>query len=126
MRRFLAGAAKGRPDGAALDGVMELLIPPLGNLGALALGAMALGWFGSWRVWVAGSAGVALAMVLLHFLIAQVLAKAPGVVYVRLLTAPVYVAWKGWMFVRRRLTRGGKGEGWVRTTRQEKRGGGHD
>ena len=126
VRRFLAGAAKGRPDGAAFDGVMELLIPPLGNLGALALGAMALGWFGSWRVWVAGSAGVALAMVLLHFLIAQVLAKAPGVVYARLLTAPVYVAWKGWMFVRRRLTRGGKGEGWVRTTRQEKRGGGHD
>ena len=125
LNRFLQGVARGRPDWSALDGVMELLIPPLGNLGALALGAMALGWFGPWRVWVVGSAGLALGLTVFHFLMAQVLAKAPGVVYLRLLAAPFYVAWKGWMFVRRRLTRSGKNEGWVRTTRQEKRGGGH-
>ena len=126
LRRFLTGVARGRPDGFALDGVMELLIPPLGNLGALAVGAMALGWFVPCRTWVVGGAGVALVLVVCHFLIAQMLAKAPGMVYVRLLTAPAYVAWKGWMFVRRRLTHAGKNVGWVRTTRQEKRGGGHD
>ena len=125
LKRFVQGVARGRPDWSAFDGVMELLIPPLGNLGALAMGAMALGWFGLWRGWVVGSAGVALGLTVLHFLVAQVLAKAPGVVYLRLLTAPFYVAWKGWMFVRRRLTRAGKNEGWVRTARQEKRGGGH-
>ena len=125
LSRFLKGAGAGRLDWSAFDGVMELLIPPLGNLGALALGAMALGWFGPWRVWVEGCAGLALGLTVLHFLVAQVLAQAPGVVYARLLTAPFYVAWKGWMFIRRRLTKSGKNEGWVRTARQEKRGGGH-
>jgi glycosyltransferase involved in cell wall biosynthesis len=125
LARFVAGVAKGRLDGAALDGVMEMVIPPLGNLVALAACALALGWFCPGRLWTAGGAAAALVMVALHVLLAQILAQAPAIVYARLLMAPVYVAWKGWMFVQRKVTRTGVNEGWVRTARQEKRGGGH-
>lgn len=123
--RFARGALSGRPDWAALDGALELLIPPLGNLGAVLAGAAALGWLSPWRPWVTGAALSALALAVAHFLVAQVLARAPGVVYVRLLASPVYVAWKLWTFLKRRLTRAGRGEGWVRTTRSENAGGGH-
>jgi len=117
LGRFLAGAVKGHPDWGFLDAAMELLIPPVGNLCAQAALVLLVSFFVPRGEGCMIAAGGVLGAVAVYVWGAQILAQAPRIVYIRLVMAPVYVFWKGWIKIRRIITRSGKGEGWVRTSR---------
>ncbi len=100
---------------ALIDPVIENAIPPLAvsGAGALALLALSVVW-GRPAAVAIGSAG--LAALLGHVLVGLLAARAPGRVYLALVFAPWFVAWKLGLYVRAMLP--GK-RGWVRTTRPE-------
>jgi cellulose synthase/poly-beta-1,6-N-acetylglucosamine synthase-like glycosyltransferase len=117
IRRFvpgLLGQAVRRRSFLLFDAAVEQLIPPFsvvaGASGAVLLTALAL----------RSPLGIALATFIVlgqsvYIFVGLALAHAPSEVYKSLLFAPVYVAWKIWLYVR--LLLGLKPRSWVRTAR---------
>ncbi len=105
-------------DIARLDTAMELLLPPLSLMvGAVTLTlalAMSLRWAPG--IWLALALTLALA---LHVFIGASLARLSLRAYLALLRAPLYIAWKCWVYLAALATRG---DGpWVRTERTNTR-----
>ena len=114
-----------------LDAAMEHLIPPFSVLAAASMAVLA----GSVAADVAVSwaaprghgrraqraltpAGTLIVLAQFVYLLAGlVLARAPVRVYLSLLGAPVFVAWKVWLYVR--VAMGYDDRGWVRTERNQ-------
>ncbi|MEI8165809.1 MAG: glycosyltransferase family 2 protein [Chloroflexales bacterium] len=117
IRRFvpgLLGQAVRRRSFLLFDAAVEQLIPPFsvvaGASGAVLLTALAL----------RSPLGIAIATFIVlgqsvYIFGGLALAHAPSEVYKSLLSAPVYVAWKIWLYVR--LLLGLKPRSWVRTAR---------
>lgn len=98
----------------ALDAALEQLVPPLSVpvlVAGLGLGGGALLRAPA----VAGTAAALLVLLALHVLAGLVLARVPGRVYWALAMAPVYVAWKAWIYGRALAGRAERR--WVRTAR---------
>lgn len=103
---------------APFDAAMEQLIPPTAVLTALigactlagaGLGLVESGWAGAW-------AGLALlAGEAIYLTTGLLLARAPARVWLALLYAPVFVAWKVGLYLR--VLAGRDRQGWVRTER---------
>jgi 1,2-diacylglycerol 3-beta-glucosyltransferase len=110
-------AALRRRDLLLLDLVIDLLIPPLGELVALTATGAGLCVFlrsvhGGLAPWIWGSSGVALvAYVLRGWALSEVGARG----LLDLLWAPLYVLWKITLWIRHR---GQRPIDWVRTTRE--------
>lgn len=101
-------------DLAALDAVLEIAVPPLSMLmaaGVACLGcAILLRWEPALLLAVA-----LLALLALHVCIGAALAELSGRAYLSLLRAPLYIAWKCWVYLAAFVGRGGGP--WVRTER---------
>lgn len=117
----LLGRGLRRADPVALDLAVDLLIPPFTSLvlwTLLLAGAgaaiLATGVGGGLTLWLAGSA---LAGEGLYLLCALRLYRAPRSVYLSLLFAPAFVAWKLWLKIAGALRRGE--DDWIRTGRSQ-------
>lgn len=99
---------------AAMDAAMEIVVPPLSLLMGAALGTLVL------AAALRSEPGLLLALALLalltlHVWIGAALAKLSPRAYLSLLRAPLYIAWKCWVYLAAFTGRGGGP--WVRTER---------
>jgi hypothetical protein len=99
---------------ALLDAAMEMMLPPLSLLIGTVCVCLAVGGLLRW------GPGLALGLVLvallaLHGVIGAALAKLSARAYLSLLRAPLFVAWKCWVYVVALFGRGGGP--WIRTQR---------
>lgn len=109
LRRF----ARSR-DLAALDAAIEIALPPLSLLMGAALGCLAAAALLRWELGLLGAVTL-VALLLLHVWIGAALAELSGRAYLSLLRAPLYIAWKCWVYLAALAGRGGGP--WVRTER---------
>lgn len=99
---------------AALDAALEIAVPPLSLLMGATLACLAL----SAALWWAPAALLALALLALlalHVGIGAALARLSPRAYLSLLRAPLFIAWKCWVYLAAFAGRGGSP--WVRTER---------
>jgi cellulose synthase/poly-beta-1,6-N-acetylglucosamine synthase-like glycosyltransferase len=112
-RELLPGFLRGR-DLARLDALMEIVTPPLSMLVGLTLvSALCAGLLRS-PVALALSGVMVLALGL-HVVVGATLARLSPRAYLSLLRAPLYIAWKCWVYTVALVGRGTNG--WVRTQR---------
>lgn len=105
-----------KPNRILFDGLMELDIPPLGQLGAMLAATFAVAAL--FQVWSAAAWAFTLMVLLgIHITAGLALTAAPASVYRRLFMAPVYVIWK---LILRLTPRKNRGDQWVRTNREMK------
>lgn len=97
-----------------LDAAMEIMLPPLSLLIGAVCVCLALGGLLRWGPGV-GLALVLLALLALHGVIGAALAKLSTRAYLSLLRAPLFVAWKCWVYLAALFGRGG--DSWIRTQR---------
>ena len=122
--RFLRRAITER-SATLLDGALELLVPPLASLVLVTGAGLALSltvWFtakGAFAGGVAVGWGIVALAQAAYVWTGLILARVPWRVYVRLLGAPLFLAWKlaTYATVFGRRQRGGGAE-WIRTGRQ--------
>lgn len=103
-------------DLARLDVAMEIVLPPLSLVVAAVAGCTALAALLRWApgLWLALGLCVALS---LHVLIGAALARLSARAYLALLRAPLFIAWKCWVYGAALLGR--RSGPWVRTERVE-------
>lgn len=97
-----------------IDAAIEQIIPPLSvpvALGGVLLVASVL--VGAWLA--AALAATALLAQLAYLAAGLILVRAPRSAYAALASAPIYVAWKVWLYARSMLT--ARASTWVRTAR---------
>lgn len=119
VRRYvptLLGAALRRRSVLLFDAAVEQLIPPLSVLVLASVAVLAA------ALVLQSVSGMLLAVLLIlgqaiYILNGLVLARVPRRVYQALLYAPLFIAWKLWLYARVLLGR--DRDGWVRTARNE-------
>lgn len=110
-------------DAALLDAAMDLLVPPFTILAGISGLAAAAGLLlaalrpAAFVVGVASGLAAVLAAESLYVLTALALVRAPARIYLRLVFAPLFVAWKIGVYLRLAAGRGGAAV-WTRTERQ--------
>ncbi len=117
VRRYvpqLLGKAAERRSFVLFDAAVEQIIPPFSILVAATGGAL-LAALALRRPGLAASAALLLLVQGLYILAGLVIARVPRRVYQALLYAPVFVAWKVWLYIKVLLGR--DHSGWVRTAR---------
>lgn len=123
LRAAFAPSTARRHRFALLDAVMEHLIPPFSILvgGTLVvLAAALLTWLAADSRLAAAAgllAGGALLGEIIYLLAGLRLVRAPGKIYRALLMAPLFMAWKFWLYARVWFVR--NEQDWVRTARNE-------
>jgi 1,2-diacylglycerol 3-beta-glucosyltransferase len=109
-------AVRDRPSGMLLDGVLDLLVPPLSVVILLNLLGLAMAW------WAGSGAAMVFAASLAVFGGAVVSGliqnRAPGGVWWRLVAAPAFIAWK--LVLLLRLALAPRTRAWQRTPRNPK------
>lgn len=110
LREFLK-----RPTAATLDELLELVTPPLSQVVLLlvAVLAMSIVWFPAWIAWI----GAGLGAVLFYVISGLILHREPFGIWLALLGAPLYIAWK--IPIRLKMRFGRTTKRWVRTTREK-------
>lgn len=99
---------------ARLDAAMEILLPPLSLLIGVVCACVVVGGLLRWGPGLA--LGLALlALLALHGIIGAALAKLSARAYLSLLRAPLFIAWKCWVYLAALVGRGGGS--WIRTQR---------
>ena len=99
---------------AALDAAMEIALPPLSLVLGGALGCLAVALTLRWAPGLVLAVAL-LALLALHVVIGAALAELSRRAYLSLLCAPLYIAWKCWVYLAAFAGRGGGP--WVRTER---------
>ncbi len=112
----LLRAAVARRSFRLLDAAIEQIIPPFSLLAALSLVCLALGLIIQSRSAVGIALGLLVAQAIYIFA-GLLLARAPRRVYQALLYAPLFIAWKAWLYLR--VSLGFDRKGWTRTARND-------
>jgi 1,2-diacylglycerol 3-beta-glucosyltransferase len=105
-------------DLALLDAALELLLPPLSLVAvavlAALIGALLLGWIPTLLIALLLAGALAL-----HLVAGLVIARLPLSAWLTLGAAPLYIAWKCWVYAVSLVSRGA--HAWVRTQRNAER-----
>ena len=101
-------------DAARLDAAMEILLPPLSLLIGVVCACLGLAALLRWGPALALALAL-VALLALHGLIGAALANLTARAYLSLLRAPLFVAWKCWVYLSALFGR--SGGSWVRTQR---------
>jgi hypothetical protein len=112
----LLRAAMARRSFLLLDAAIEQIIPPFSIVAAASLACL----LAAALLGLPLALGLALFLVLgqaLYTVAGLALARLPRRVYAALLYAPVFIAWKVWLYLR--VTLGLDRKGWVRTARND-------
>lgn len=117
MLRRAAAALLRRPSRMLLDGVLDLLVPPLSMVLLMAVMAIALAvWSGSASGWFSLASLVVFGIAVLSGLLQN---RASWAVYARLAAAPLFVAWKIMLLIR--IRNAAAPSTWQRTPRAPSR-----
>lgn len=99
---------------ARLDVAMEIALPPLSLVVGAVLGCVVAAALLRWEPGLWFALGLCVALVL-HVVVGAALARLSARAYLSLLRAPLYIAWKCWVYIAALM---GRGRGpWVRTQR---------